>query len=171
MVVRRVKIQKRRGVLIALRAIVISSVAEKSLWQYGNQHVCEISSTTLLFCIFLLSHTDFLPMYKKDPSASLGMTMSENPSHQSLVTPNPQLLITAFKLSPWGVPPLDCVRKRGERVLKVQKVHRFFIFRGAQILRLSSHIPDQPFSNIRLFSPLRMTKCAAPLPLNLMLLS
>ena len=27
------KNQKRRGVLIALRAVVISSVAEKSLWQ------------------------------------------------------------------------------------------------------------------------------------------
>ena len=30
------KNQKRRGVLIALRAVVISSVAEKSLWQ--NAH-------------------------------------------------------------------------------------------------------------------------------------
>ena len=30
------KIMKRRGVLIALRAVVISSVAEKSLWQ--NAH-------------------------------------------------------------------------------------------------------------------------------------
>ena len=28
--------QKRRGILIALRAVVISSVAEKSLWQ--NAH-------------------------------------------------------------------------------------------------------------------------------------
>ena len=31
MVVRRIKIWKRRGVLIALRVVVISSVAEKSL--------------------------------------------------------------------------------------------------------------------------------------------
>ena len=33
MVERRIKIWKRRGVLIALRAVVISSVVEKSLWQ------------------------------------------------------------------------------------------------------------------------------------------
>ena len=75
MVVRRKKIMKRRRILIALRAVVISSVAERSLLQYGNQHVCTISSTTFLFCIFLLSRTDFLPLYKKDPSTSLGMTI------------------------------------------------------------------------------------------------
>ena len=37
----------------------------------------------------------------------------------------------------------------------------------AEILRLSSHISDKPFFNIRRFSPLRMTKCAVLLPLNL----
>ena len=36
MKVRRIKIWKRRGVLIALRAVVISSVVEKSLWQYAH---------------------------------------------------------------------------------------------------------------------------------------
>ena len=36
MVVRRIKIMKRRGVLIALRAVVISSASEKSLLQ--NAH-------------------------------------------------------------------------------------------------------------------------------------
>ena len=36
MVVRRIIFIKRRGVLIALRTVVISSVAEKSLWQ--NAH-------------------------------------------------------------------------------------------------------------------------------------
>ena len=38
----------------------------------------------------------------------------------------------------------------------------------AEILRLSSYTSDKPFSNIRRFSPLRMTKCAAPSPLNLL---
>ena len=36
MVVRRIKIMKRRRILIALRAVVISSVAEKSLLQNAN---------------------------------------------------------------------------------------------------------------------------------------
>ena len=36
MVVRRIKIMKRRKILIALRAVVISSVAEKSLLQNAN---------------------------------------------------------------------------------------------------------------------------------------
>ena len=43
-------------------------------------------------------HADFL-QYSKDPSATLGMTMLENPSHQSPVTPNPQSLIPSY-LSP-----------------------------------------------------------------------
>ena len=30
------------AILIAIRAVVISSVVEKSLLQYGNQHVCAI---------------------------------------------------------------------------------------------------------------------------------
>ena len=51
---------------MTLRVVVISSVAERSLLQYVNQHVCAISSTTFLFCVFLLSRTDFLPVCKKD---------------------------------------------------------------------------------------------------------
>ena len=94
MVVRRIKIWKRRGVLITLRAVVISSVAEKSLLQYGNQHVCAISSTTFLFCIFLLSRTDFLPMCKKDPSAALGMTIREGDRLTSDSLTSPGLLVS-----------------------------------------------------------------------------
>ena len=41
------KNQKRRGVLIALRAVVISSVAEKSLWQ--NAHCLTLDSTKTSF--------------------------------------------------------------------------------------------------------------------------
>ena len=41
------KNQKRRGVLIALRAVVISSVAEKSLWQ--NAHCLMLDSTKTAF--------------------------------------------------------------------------------------------------------------------------
>ena len=40
MVVRRIIFIKRRGVLIALRAVVISSVAEKSLLQNGQHANC-----------------------------------------------------------------------------------------------------------------------------------
>ena len=39
--------QKRRGILIALRAVAISSVAEKSLWQ--NAHCLMFSSTKTSF--------------------------------------------------------------------------------------------------------------------------
>ena len=45
MVVRRIKIRKRRGALIALRAGVISSVAERSLLQNGQCTICAISIT------------------------------------------------------------------------------------------------------------------------------
>ena len=51
---------------MTLRVVVISSVAERSLLPCVNQHVCAISSTTFLFCVFLLSRTDFLPVCKKD---------------------------------------------------------------------------------------------------------
>ena len=39
------KIRKRRRVLIALRAVVISSVAERSLLQNGQRTICAISIT------------------------------------------------------------------------------------------------------------------------------
>ena len=47
MVVRRIKIMKRRGVLIALRAVVISSASEKSLLQ--NAHCLMFGSTKTSF--------------------------------------------------------------------------------------------------------------------------
>ena len=43
MVVRRIKIMKRRGILIALRVVVIASAAERSLLQYGNLRLSAIS--------------------------------------------------------------------------------------------------------------------------------
>ena len=49
MVVRRNIFIKRRGVLIALRAVVISSVAEKSLLQ--NAHCLMRNSTNTLFLL------------------------------------------------------------------------------------------------------------------------
>ena len=45
MVVRRIKIWKRREILIALRAIVISSVVERSSLQNGQLANCAISIT------------------------------------------------------------------------------------------------------------------------------
>ena len=45
MVVRRIKIWKRREVLIALRAVVISSVACRSSLQNGQHASCAISVT------------------------------------------------------------------------------------------------------------------------------
>ena len=60
------KNQKHRGVLIAIRAVVISSEVEKSLLQYGNQHVCAIPETMSWCCVFLLSRNYYLPVCNKD---------------------------------------------------------------------------------------------------------
>ena len=38
--------QKRRGILIALRAVVISSIAEKSLWQNAHCLLCDSTKTS-----------------------------------------------------------------------------------------------------------------------------
>ena len=76
------KNQKRRGVLIALRAhrhfersreIFIAERSSPDVRQHQD----------IVFPRRI--HADFLQC-SKDPSAALGMTMSENPSHQSLVT-------------------------------------------------------------------------------------
>ena len=40
------KIMKRHGILIALRAVVISSVAEKSLWQNAHCLMCGSTKTS-----------------------------------------------------------------------------------------------------------------------------
>ena len=45
MVVRRIKIWKRRGVLIMLRAVIIGSVGERSSLQSGRHANCAISIT------------------------------------------------------------------------------------------------------------------------------
>ena len=45
MVVRRIKIRKRRGASITLRAVVISSVVEKYFLQNGQCTICAISIT------------------------------------------------------------------------------------------------------------------------------
>ena len=44
-VVRRIKIWKRRGILIALRAVVIGCVGERSSLQNGQRANCAISVT------------------------------------------------------------------------------------------------------------------------------
>jgi len=44
-VVRRINIWKRRGILIALRAVVIGSVGERSFLQNGQRANCAISVT------------------------------------------------------------------------------------------------------------------------------
>ena len=61
-----------------------------------------------------------------------------------------------LRASPWGVLPFDCVRKR---FIGFNRFKRGLVRR--QILRLSSHCFAFTFSNIRHFTPLRMTKCAA----------
>ena len=86
---------KRRRILMTLRVVVISSVAERSLLQYVNQHVCAISSTTFLFCVFLLSRTDFLPVCKKDRGLRSGWRYMR--SGTNLKT-NSQSLLSNFRL-------------------------------------------------------------------------
>ena len=74
--VRRKKIMKHRRVLMALRAVVISSVAEKSLWQK-----LIVACETTPRHHFPSAHTRWFPQGGRDPSAALGMTMPENPNH------------------------------------------------------------------------------------------
>ncbi len=57
---------KRRRVLIALRAVVIPSVAEGSLWHYGQYHIGTDTETTPCCYVFLRSHIHRFPVYKKD---------------------------------------------------------------------------------------------------------
>ena len=66
MVVRRIKIWKRRGVLIALRAVVIPSVAEGSFLHCGQYHISTGTETTPWCYVFLLSHILRLAICKKD---------------------------------------------------------------------------------------------------------
>ena len=78
MVVRRIKIWKRRGVLIALRAVVIPSVAEGSFLHCGQYHISTGTETTPWCYVFLLSHILCLAICKKDFSATLSMTIRES---------------------------------------------------------------------------------------------
>ena len=69
---------KRRRVLIALRAVVIPSVAEGSLWHYGQYHIGTDTETTPWCCVFLRSHIHRFPVCKKDFSLALEMTIRES---------------------------------------------------------------------------------------------
>ena len=48
------KNQKRRGVLIALRAVVISSLAEKSLWQNAHCRMWDSTKTSFFLGAYTL---------------------------------------------------------------------------------------------------------------------
>ena len=91
------KIRKRRRVLIALRAVVIPSVAEGSLWHYGQYHIGTDTETMPWCYVFLRSHIHRFPVCKKDFSLALEMTMRE-----SMMSPSHQSLIPAFKLQGCG---------------------------------------------------------------------
>ena len=66
MVVRRIKIWKRREILIVLRAVVISSVAERSSLHCGQYHISTGRETTPWCYVFLLSNILRLAVCKKD---------------------------------------------------------------------------------------------------------
>ena len=69
---------KRRRVLITLRAVVIPSAAEGSLWHYGQYHIGTDTETTPWCCVFLRSHIHRSPVCKKDFSLALEMTIRES---------------------------------------------------------------------------------------------
>ncbi len=71
------KNQKRRGVLIALRAVVIPSAAEGSFLHCGQYHISTGRKTTPWCYVFLLSNILRLAVCKKDFSTSLEMTIRE----------------------------------------------------------------------------------------------
>ena len=72
------KNQKRRGILIVFRAIVIPSVAEGSFLHCGQYHISTGTETTPWCYVFLLSHILRLAVCKKDFSATLSMTIRES---------------------------------------------------------------------------------------------
>ena len=57
---------------------VIPSAAEGSLLHYRNRHTCALVQTTPWCFLFRLSLTHGLPVCKKDPSTSVGMTFKGN---------------------------------------------------------------------------------------------
>ena len=60
------KNQKRRGILIALRAVVIESVAEGSFLHCGQYHIGTGREATSWCYVFLLSHMHRLSVCKED---------------------------------------------------------------------------------------------------------
>ena len=75
MVVRRIKIWKRRGILIVLYAAVIPSEVEGSFLHCGQYRIGTGRESTPCCYVFLLSHMNRLSVYKKDFSTSLEMTI------------------------------------------------------------------------------------------------
>ena len=71
------KNQKRRGVLIALRAVVIPSATEGYFLHCGQYHISTGRETTPWCYVFLLSNILRLAVCKKDFSTSLEMTIRE----------------------------------------------------------------------------------------------
>ena len=67
---------KRRGVLIALRAVVISSVAERSFLHCGQYHIGTAGKRRLG-----AAHILCLSVCKEDFSLALEMTIRESSSH------------------------------------------------------------------------------------------
>ena len=89
------KNQKRRGVLIALRAVVISSASERSFLHCGQYRIGTGRETMSCSYVFLRSHRRRLSVCKEDFSLTLEMTIRESdvsqsftlsPGHQSLFT-------------------------------------------------------------------------------------
>ena len=74
---------KRRRILMALRAVVIESVAE-SLSLHCGQYPIRTGRETTPWCyVFLLSHMHRLSVCKKDFSLALEMTIRESDVSQS----------------------------------------------------------------------------------------
>ena len=83
MVVRRIIIWKHREILIALRAVVISSAADglSCTASVSHRHCTE---TTPWCYVFLLSHILRLSVCKEDFSLTLEMTIRKSDVSQSL---------------------------------------------------------------------------------------
>ena len=75
MVVRRIKIWKRRGILIVLYVAVIPSEVEGSFWHCGQYRIGTGRESTPYCYVFLHSYMNRLSVYKKDFSTSLEMTI------------------------------------------------------------------------------------------------
>ena len=63
---------------IRSQSTVIPSEAEGSLLHCRHMHTCALTQTTPWCFLFRLSLTHVLPVCKKDPSTSVGMTFKGN---------------------------------------------------------------------------------------------